>query len=66
MGGQQGITGDLWAPLTIAQDEVRQDGEHGATYSIHQMQVILGEGEGGKIGDRLGFLVLGSNNVDHR
>src|SRR5229473_7284944 len=29
MGGQQGIAGHLWAHLAIAQDEVRQDGEHG-------------------------------------
>ena len=28
MGGQQGIAGDLRAHLAIAQDEVRQDGEH--------------------------------------
>src|SRR5713101_572917 len=29
MGGQQGIAGHLRAHLAIAQDEVRQDGEHG-------------------------------------
>ena len=28
MGGQQGITGHLRAHLAIAQDEMRQDGEH--------------------------------------
>jgi hypothetical protein len=27
MGGQQGIASDLWSHLTVAQDEVRQDGE---------------------------------------
>jgi hypothetical protein len=29
VGGQQGITGHLRSHLAIAQDEVRQDGEHG-------------------------------------
>jgi hypothetical protein len=27
MGGQQGIASYLWSHLTVAQDEVRQDGE---------------------------------------
>jgi hypothetical protein len=31
MGGQERITSHLWAHLAIAQDEVRQDREHGAT-----------------------------------
>src|SRR4030095_3449499 len=31
MGGQQGVAGHLWSHLAIAQDEVRQDGEHRAT-----------------------------------
>jgi hypothetical protein len=31
MGGQERITGHLRAHLAIAQDEVRQDREHGAT-----------------------------------
>ena len=29
MGGQEGIARDLGSYLAIAQDEVRQDGEHG-------------------------------------
>jgi hypothetical protein len=29
VSGQQGIAGHLGAHLAIAQDEVRQDGEHG-------------------------------------
>ena len=31
MRRQQGIAGDLWSHLPIAQDEVGQDGEHGTT-----------------------------------
>src|SRR5262249_31187628 len=29
--GQQGIPGDLWTHLTVAQDKMRQDGEHRTT-----------------------------------
>ena len=30
MGSQEGITSHVWAHLTIAQDEVGEDREHGA------------------------------------